>query len=61
MPTSEELAMQCADHIFIEGLWQEVELPKTELKLNCNDSSSHLSHNTNEGKLEKMTPDDVST
>ena len=47
--------MHSADQIFIDGIWQEQELLKTEQSINCIDSSSHLSQDPNELKLELMT------
>lgn len=47
--------MHSADQIFIDGIWQEQELLKTEQSINCIDSSSHLSQDPNELKFELMT------
>ena len=51
--------MQSADHIFLEGLWQEPDLPKTS-KLNDDDNSSHRSQDRNEVTFETKILDAVS-
>ena len=34
-PSPEELALQSADQIFIEGLWQELERQDSDAELKC--------------------------
>ena len=52
IPTSEELAMQSADQIFNEGLWQELDRPETDSNLTCYDPSTYRSLGLNEVTFE---------
>ena len=46
--------MHSADQIFFDGIWQEQERSKTELSINCIDSSAHLSQDPDELKFELL-------
>ena len=61
VPTPEELAMQSADQIFIEGIWEEPDLPNSESIHECPDSNSHRAQDGNEVTFESKIRDAMST
>lgn len=53
--------MQSAEQIFIEGFWEEHDLPVNESKLQSHDSFSHRPNSRNEVTFETKILDAVST